>query len=223
MIIRTVEFAKSGTRREHYPQDSLPQVAFVGRSNVGKSSLLNTLCNRKRLAHVSNTPGRTQLVNFFTVNSELYFVDLPGYGFAKAPGHVRTTWEKMIVNYLKGNARLRLVMALFDARRTPTDEDLALLDWLQHYQLPFTAVMTKADKLTRNGQAQALTALKKTLASRNPVAVHLFSSQTRQGKEAILETIGGVLRPVEDGDGAEDAGAGGEMDGMDTKDDMDRR
>ena len=209
MIIRTVDFAKSGTRREHYPQDMLPQVAFVGRSNVGKSSLLNVLSNRKRLAHVSNTPGRTQLVNFFRVNETLYFVDLPGYGFARAPGNVRKTWERMIVDYLKGNARLRLVMALFDARRTLTDEDNALLDWLGHYQIPFVAVMTKSDKLTRSAQATALRALREAMAAREPVAVHLFSAQTRQGREEVLETIHRVLNPPAETDAADsDAEAG---------------
>lgn len=210
MIIRTVEFAKSGTRREHYPQDMLPQVAFVGRSNVGKSSLLNVLGNRKRLAHVSNTPGRTQLVNFFRVNDALYFVDLPGYGFARAPGNVRKSWERMIVDYLKGNARLRLVMALFDARRTLTDEDNALLDWLGHYQIPFVAVMTKADKLTRSAQATALRALRAAVEPRDPVAVHLFSAQTRQGREDVLGTIHRVLNPPAETDAADpDAGPPG--------------
>jgi GTP-binding protein len=193
LTIKTVEFLKSATRPEHFPADALPQLAFVGRSNVGKSSLLNVLVNRRRIAMVSSTPGRTQLVNFFTVNGSLYFVDLPGYGFAKAPQSVRRTWEKMITGYLQENARLKGVFALFDIRRDPTDEDRALLQWLAHYGIPFVAVVTKADKLARGAQAQALKKLEAEFAPYAPRAVHLFSAQTRAGRDAILGTAGDLL------------------------------
>jgi GTP-binding protein len=193
LAIKSVEFLKSATRREHFPAGAMPQLAFVGRSNVGKSSLLNVLSNRRRLAHVSSTPGRTQLVNFFTVNGALYFVDLPGYGFAKAPESVRRNWEKMITGYLQGNARLKGVFALFDIRRELSEEDRALLDWLTHFGIPFVAVVTKADKLARGAQAQALRRITEEFAPHAPVAVHLFSAQTRHGRDEILATAAGLL------------------------------
>src|SRR5215207_2131012 len=134
--IRSVEFEKSGTKASHFPMmPPLPEIAFVGRSNVGKSSLLNVLVNRKRIAKVSNTPGRTQLVNFFIVNDRFRLVDLPGYGFAKAPVAVKSQWDSMITSYLTDNGQLKAIIALFDIRREPSKEDIALLDWLKHYQV----------------------------------------------------------------------------------------
>lgn len=192
--IKQVEFEKSGTRRAHFPKDPpLPEVAFVGRSNVGKSSLLNILINRKRMAKVSNTPGRTQLVNFFVVNGAVRFVDLPGYGFAKVPLAVKADWDKMISGYLRDNPNLKLVAALFDLRREPSAEDAALLDWLGHYGIPFVAVLTKADKLVRSKQIEARRRMEAWLEPRGPVAVHLFSTVTRQGRDELLQTIGEVL------------------------------
>lgn len=193
-VIKDVQFEKSGTHRAHFPKEPvLPEVAFVGRSNVGKSSLLNLLVNRKRLAHVSSTPGRTQLVNFFRVNEDTRLVDLPGYGFAKAPKDVKKHWDKMITNYLLGNRQLRLVVTLFDARRTPNEEDSGLLDWLKHYEMPFLAVITKADKLNRSDQARAKKELSKWLEPWGPVNVILSSSLKRSGRDEILAEIGRML------------------------------
>lgn len=192
--IRNVDFEKSGSDRKHFPKEpKLPEVAFVGRSNVGKSSMLNVLVNRKRLAHVSGTPGRTQLVNFFLVNGDTRLVDLPGYGFAKAPKEVKMRWGKMITNYLLGNRQLRLVVTLFDARRELSPEDKTLLDWLKHYNFPFMAVITKADKLNRSQQMQAKAALSKELADWGPRCIILFSAHTRYGRDEILTEIGTVL------------------------------
>ena len=193
-VIRNVDFEKSGTQRKHFPKDpKLPELAFVGRSNVGKSSLLNVLVNRKRLAHVSSTPGRTQLVNFFLVNGDVRLVDLPGYGFAKAPKEVKQHWNKMITQYLLGNRQLRLVVTLFDARRELTAEDKTLLDRLKNYNFPFIAVITKADKLNRSQQMQARKKLTADLAAWEPGAVVLFSAANRQGREELLLTIGEIL------------------------------
>ncbi len=196
-VIKDVQFEKSATQRRHFPKEPvLPEVAFVGKSNVGKSSLLNVLVNRKRIAKVSNTPGRTQLVNFFLVKGEhgdTRLVDLPGYGFAKAPKDVKKHWDKMITNYLLGNRQLRLVCTLFDIRRDPTDEDASLLDWLKHYEMPFLAVITKADKLPRSGQMQAKQKLAKWLEAWGPEGIVLFSALKRTGRDDLLLEVGKAL------------------------------
>lgn len=193
LAIRSVEFEKSATRPSHFAKDELPEIAFVGRSNVGKSSLLNVLVNRKRLARVSATPGHTQLINFFLLNDEARLVDLPGYGFAKAPKSVTKTWGMMVTAYLAQSKNLRGIFALFDIRRQIADDDKLLLDWLRHYQIPFAAVLTKADKLTRGNQAKAKREIERDLEPYNPFAVHLFSAQTRQGRDDLLRTAAALL------------------------------
>jgi GTP-binding protein len=191
LVIKSVRFEKSGTRREHYAvSPPMPQVAFVGRSNVGKSSLINCLANQRQLARVSNTPGRTQLVNFFIVNDRIRFVDLPGYGFAKTSKDVKATWDRMITEYLMKNPYLRAVCTLFDVRRELSEEDFNLIEWLRTYGIPFIAVITKADKLGRGAQAQAVREFRKALEPLGPAAIHMFSAQTRQGKDELLSTIG---------------------------------
>ena len=171
----------------------MPEIAFVGRSNVGKSSLLNSLVNRKRLAKVSNTPGRTQLVNFFVVNGDIRFVDLPGYGFAKAPKEVKATWDAMIRGYLENNPELRAICALFDIRRELSEEDYALLRWIKHYGIPFVAVLTKADKFVRSQQAQALKRIAADLEQFKPASVQLYSTTGRMGRDELLKVLGDLL------------------------------
>lgn len=203
--IKDVVFEKSGSKRSHFPRSPrLPQVAFVGRSNVGKSSLLNVLVNRKRMAHVSRTPGRTQLVNFFIVNGDTRLVDLPGYGFAKAPKEVKAQWDQMITGYLLENPDLKLVVTLFDMRRDPTAEDETLLEWLQHYEIPFMAVLTKSDKLTRSAQAQTKKKLGKWLEPYGPQNVVLFSALNRQGRDDVLRAVGAGLARAESEDDEDD-------------------
>ena len=200
--VKQTEIILSAAGPAQFPDDRLPQVAFVGRSNVGKSSLLNTLANRRQLAHVSGTPGRTQLVNFFRVNGDSYFVDLPGYGFAKAPDSVKKGWEKLITGYLSPNLSLRAVVALFDIRRERTAEDIALLDWLAHRKIPAIAVLTKCDKLPRARRMDAMKTLRIILKSRGTgiVGMHLFSALSREGKDELLAAVGGVLRDDPDAD-----------------------
>ena len=187
--IHQVEFEKSAVKPEHYPDGELPEIAFVGRSNVGKSSLLNTLVRRKRIAQVSSTPGRTRLVNFFVVNGAFRFVDLPGYGFAQAAKGMQREWENMITGYLRKNEKLRGVIALLDIRRGVTDLDHTLFRWLSSIGIPAVAVLTKADKLSRSQQMKALKETQQALEKYGPVAVELFSATSRQGREELLLRI----------------------------------
>lgn len=150
MKITSAEFIKSAVWPPQYPPATLPEIAFVGRSNVGKSSLMNTLVGRKQLAKTSQTPGRTQLINFFSINKAMSFVDLPGYGFARVPRSVKKDWGDMIETYLRERQNLAMVVFILDLRRDPSDDDLSLLDWLEYYRIPFTVILTKSDKLSNN-------------------------------------------------------------------------
>lgn len=149
---RKIEFIKSATRPEHYPPPIAREVAFAGRSNVGKSSLINALLRRKSLVKVSRTPGRTQLINFFNVNDELYLVDLPGYGFARVPDEVQESWSKMIEDYLATRSTLCAVVVIMDLRRGVEDDDLQLIEALPHFGLQPVLVFTKADKFKKNAR-----------------------------------------------------------------------
>jgi GTP-binding protein len=154
-----VSFVGSAASPAQFPRDGLPEVALLGRSNVGKSSLLNALCQTRGLARVSAQPGRTQLVNFFRVDNELYLTDLPGYGFARAPKNVRAGFEALITSYLLERAPLALCVALMDARHEPNDGDHLLIEWLEAHSLPYLIVATKADKLGRDELGKRLRAL----------------------------------------------------------------
>ncbi len=193
--VKKVEFVKSATRPEDYPADALPFVAFAGRSNVGKSSLLNTLANRKRLALVSQTPGRTRLINFYRVNDQLYFVDLPGYGFAKAPKADQARWEQMMNRFVEDNPRLRVMVALLDVRRELEPDDRALLDWLVYHGVPIVVALTKADKVGHGRRVETLRARQRELAPWAPAEVLLFSATTRLGREDILAAIARLVFP----------------------------
>ena len=198
LVIKTVRFEKSGSSREHYPTEPpLPQIAFVGKSNVGKSSLFNMVAHRKRLALVSNTPGRTRLVNFFVVNEEFRLVDLPGYGFAKASKNIKRSWDSMIGDYLSDTPDLRLVVALFDIRRDPSDDDIALINWLLHHGIHFIAVLTKSDKLTRSQLGQVVKQKTQWFGERGALAVLPFSALNRSGIEEILLFLGRTLKKRE--------------------------
>jgi GTP-binding protein len=189
--ILSAEFIKSATEPAHYPEGALPEIAFVGRSNVGKSSLLNTLVRRKNLAKTSNTPGRTQLINFFLINDRYIFVDLPGYGFARVPEAVRRNWGPMVETYLKERPNLRLVVLILDIRRDPSVQDLDLLGWLDAYRIPVLPVLTKTDKLSKNQvqrRARLIEEALKTEAGREARPL-LFSAKTGEGKDALWSGI----------------------------------
>jgi len=163
MKIISAEFVTSAVGPKQFPEDDRPQVAFSGRSNVGKSSLINAFLNRKSLVKTSATPGKTQLLNFFLINNEFYCVDLPGYGYAKAPRSVVDAWAPMIEGYIKDSPQIRVVVVLLDIRREPDERDRRLIDWLAHYGVPALFVLTKADKLKRGEMAQARQSIAKKL------------------------------------------------------------
>jgi GTP-binding protein len=194
MKITSAEFIKSAVKPDQYPKTGLPEIAFAWRSNVGKSSLINALLGRKKLAQTSATPGKTRLVNFFSVNGKLCFVDLPGYGFAKVSRAEQEKWGPMIETYLGERVNLRLVVSILDIRHDPTQQDRDLIEWLRHYGRPHVIVLTKADKLSR-GEAlkrRRQIALLLELGADEPLI--LFSAQTGDGKTELWKVIGNVLR-----------------------------
>ncbi|KAF1085644.1 putative GTP-binding protein EngB [Sporotomaculum syntrophicum] len=189
MKIISAEFVTSATGLDKCPAGSHPEVALAGRSNVGKSSLLNTLVNRKRLARTSNTPGRTQLINFFIINDILHLVDLPGYGFAKVPVRVKAQWGKMVNSYLAGRKQLRGLLLLVDVRHKPTTDDQQMYNWLKTYHIPTAVVATKADKLSRGRAKQNLAVVRQTLQLVDGDPLILFSAVSGQGKDDIWAVI----------------------------------
>lgn len=188
MIIKSAEFIKSAVKPSHYPSADLPEIAFAGRSNVGKSSLINTLVNRKRLVKTSSTPGRTQLINFFDINETFSFIDLPGYGYAKVPAHIRKNWGPMIETYLTTRKTLKGVTLIMDIRRTPRREEIDFIDWLDHLNIPKIMVVTKADKLSKTKQTRQLALIADTLGVERSGLI-LFSAKTRLGKETVWSVI----------------------------------
>lgn len=192
MRITAAEFVTSAVKPEQYPPADLPEIAFAGRSNVGKSSLINTLVNRKRLVKTSSTPGRTQLINFFKVNQALYFTDLPGFGFAKAPIAVRKKWGPMVERYIAARTNLTGVVVLMDIRREPGEKEKDLLDWLEHYRIAYIPVVTKCDKVTKNKQFGRLATIAKELNLATDDLI-LFSAKTRQGLPDLWNSISNLI------------------------------
>jgi GTP-binding protein len=188
MNILSAEFVTSATRPAQYPPVNFPEIAFAGKSNVGKSSLINVLVNRKRLVKTSTTPGRTQLINFFDINGSMTFVDLPGYGYAKVPASIKKSWKPMIETYLSERSTLKAVVMIMDIRRTPDEKDLYLINWLGHHQIPTIPILTKTDKLNTAQLARQLTLVSATTGIPK-YRVILFSAKTRIGKERIWDAI----------------------------------
>jgi GTP-binding protein len=192
MIIRSAKFVCSAVTPEQYPPDDLPEVAFAGRSNVGKSSLINKILNRKKLVRTSKTPGRTQLLNFFEINELWRFVDLPGYGYAKVPKEVQKRWRPMVENYLRTRVNLRGMVWLLDIRREVSKEDLHLWDWLQAMQVPVIIVVTKADKLSKNKRNKQAASIAKSLG-RTAQELIQFSATSGEGKDEIWQALRQLL------------------------------
>ncbi|MBI1821432.1 MAG: YihA family ribosome biogenesis GTP-binding protein [Nitrospirae bacterium] len=191
MKIKTAEFVKSCVAPRFYPKPEIPAIAFVGRSNVGKSTLMNRLLNRHSLVKVSSTPGKTQTINFFRINEEFFFVDLPGYGFAKVPESVKGQWKKMIETYLSESENLRGVVLLVDIRRDPVPDDLLMKKWLESYQVPCFMVATKADKLSSSQKAKSLSQIREAFQVEELIP---FSSLTDEGKEPIWKELIKLLK-----------------------------
>ena len=198
MKISKADFVTSAVAPEGYPQERLPEIAFMGRSNVGKSSLINSLLGNRKLARTSGTPGRTQLINFFRVNERFLFVDLPGYGYAKVPQAIRRQWGAMVENYLANRKELVLSILILDSRHAPSAQDLQLESWLEHHGLPFVVVSTKADRLSNNQLRTSLRTTANTLGM-DIGAVLPYSSVTGRGGDRIWKAIAErieAFRPV---------------------------
>ena len=191
MKILSAEFVTSAVGPKQFPIDAKPQIAFAGRSNVGKSSIINAVLNRKHLVKTSATPGKTQLINFFIINSQFYFVDLPGYGYAKAPLSVLDTWAPMIEGYLRDSPQLGAVVVLLDSRREPDERDARLVEWLKQYGIPAVYILTKTDKLKRQEMILAQREITAKLALNNPPI--LTSAKSGQGIQELKAELNKIL------------------------------
>jgi GTP-binding protein len=183
------EFVVSSGQPETFPSDRLPEVAFLGRSNVGKSSLINALVGQKKLAFTSNTPGRTQTINFYRVDEEFYFVDLPGYGYARVPKGFTEQWKILIDRYLQDRETLMLSCIVLDTRRGWMEKDLDLKRWLEHYGRPYLVVATKTDKLNQSEQERGLRAIRQEGVDPLP-----FSALSGRGVREIWQAITKILQ-----------------------------
>lgn len=192
MKILAAEFTVSAPGPKQYPDDGLPEIALIGRSNVGKSSLINRLLLRKNLAHTSSQPGKTQFLNFYRVKTErrpLYLVDLPGYGYAKVSKKQRKQWGAMIETYLLQREMLKRVLLLIDFRHPPTEDDVLMYNWLNHYEIPTSIVMTKADKVPRGRWEKHKKIIREKLQIPETCSPTIFSSVSGIGRESLWEEI----------------------------------
>ncbi len=197
MKIASAEFLRSAVAVDQYPRQRFPEVAFAGRSNVGKSSLINTLLLRRGLAKTSATPGKTQAINFFVINQRFMLVDLPGYGYAKVPHQVQASWKKMVETYLRHRELLRAVVQIVDLRHPPTAQDQQLREWLLQAGVAVVTVATKADKLKRSQRAAHVQEVQRGLAMPPEEPLQLFSSHNREGRHQLWGRLESLLTPVQ--------------------------
>lgn len=196
MIIKKAELVATAVKKNQYPEDNKKEIAFAGRSNVGKSSLLNLLVNRRNLARVSGSPGKTRTINFYEINEEFRIVDLPGYGYAKVSKSVTENWGDMIEGYLAGREGLLKVVQLVDIRHTPSVQDVQMYQWLRHYGFDGIVVATKADKISRNEMIKCISEIRKTLGLSPEDKVIPVSTLKRTGYDQLLAELDRLLEEV---------------------------
>ena len=189
MKIISAEFMISAVSDKQYPRGDLPEIAFVGRSNVGKSSLINSMLNRKKLVKTSATPGKTQMINFFDVNHEFVCADLPGYGFAKVPEAVQNKWQALVEQYLTTRENLKTVVLIVDIRRKPTDLDLHMQEWLEEYNVDYILVATKADKLSQAEQSKQLKQIRQAFLKESNQELVAYSSKNQRGRKELWKLL----------------------------------
>ena len=194
MVIKNVSLETVCGVTSRLPENSRPEVAFAGKSNVGKSSLINALMNRKSLARTSSQPGKTQTINFYNVNDSVYFVDLPGYGYARVSEEVKAGWGKMVENYLHGSRQLRAVFLLLDIRHKPSENDCVMYDWIRNQGYQPIIIATKLDKINRSQVQRQVKLLRETLRAEKDVRIVPFSAASKQGREDIYEIIEEILQ-----------------------------
>lgn len=209
MIIKNAEFVISAVGPKQYPEDNLPQIALAGRSNVGKSSLINKFINRKNLARTSSKPGKTQTLNFYRINNnEFYFVDLPGYGFAQVSQSVKAQWGKFIETYLNSCPQVRGVIQIVDIRHAPSKDDVSMYQWLLSRNLPTLLVVTKADKVSKGQWLKQLKLIKTTLNTKPEQEIIIFSAENGQGLEELNAWVENKIFPKAESE------LGGEVNGQ---------
>jgi ribosome biogenesis GTP-binding protein ysxC len=192
--IKNSDFVTSAVKKDQYPVTGLPEIAFVGRSNVGKSSIINALTNRRKLAKVSQTPGKTRLINFFEINNnELYLVDLPGYGYAKVSKTEKASWGNTIETYLSGREELKRVVLLVDSRHKPTADDIQMHEWIKFYGYDEVIIATKSDKLSNNELRKNEKVIRDTLKLGKEDKLYFFSSVNKKGKDELIDNLFGPL------------------------------
>lgn len=189
MKINTIELIISAVRESQYPTDNKEEFLLVGRSNVGKSSFINTIINRKNYARTSSTPGKTQTLNFYKINDSFYLVDAPGYGFAKVRNSLKKKFGLIMESYLKSRENLKMVFLLVDFRHKPTSDDIMMYDYLKYYNVPVTIICTKVDKVSKNNHAKNKNIIQKKLNLSDDKNIILFSSVTKIGKNEVYEEI----------------------------------
>lgn len=193
MNVNNVELIAVCGRKDQYPNTELPEVAFVGKSNVGKSSLINCMVNRKSLARTSQNPGKTRTINFYNIENIVHFVDLPGYGYARAAKSEIAKWGKMIEEYLLERSQLKSIILLIDIRHEPSDNDKIMYDWLKHYGYKIIIVTTKSDKLKRSQINKHISIISKSLQLDKEDLLVPFSSETKDGREKLWDIIKNVI------------------------------
>lgn len=193
MKVNSVELSISAVRRSQYPVDKKPEFLIVGKSNVGKSSFINTIMCRKNFARTSATPGKTQTLNFYLVNNEFYFVDVPGYGFAKVDKSLKQKFGLMMEEYLEERNNLKKVFMIIDIRHKPSNEDVMMYEYLKHYQIPMTIIATKSDKLSNNQIERSKKIIVQTLKMESDESLVLFSALTKKGREEVYTIMDKIL------------------------------